>query len=471
MTRVRVLAPALVDFRAPLGAFRYTPGQDQEAFWSEVERWGPGLLVNQAPDPAGQPLKVHARWRSPRGRFNRYQQISTDTLERPVEAVVLELALAHLYVALPASLDPAAPFSISCRVYDHSTFIVEAEAGLLLPSGLVADGVEDFLLDQVQAELVTWGEQLAREIHDRYLVPLLEQLRRRDRSEEIVAPAARGAAAGGAEFGSVLWVARSLVVGSADPLAAEIRTAWVKDVAGGGAAQLAPDADGRAHLIRWLNYLFVPPSGASPSGADVIEDHFAAEWEGLRLAQYFYAALENIDVQLERVLARSLAPYALATVKDLKGELEECSRRAEFIVMLLRDTAKYLTRPVQVELDDILDYWDFGRVVEEPVAMKVQACERRLRELSERRSARSAIFTDVILLAIGITSILGTTLALTEFGRTMAVDPGMAGYDTGRNRVIEWIAAQPADLLLFASAGVSLMLSLVYFYFRRNNSS
>ncbi|MEN8674518.1 hypothetical protein [Nocardioides sp.] len=471
MTRVRVLAPALVDFREPLGAFRYARSESQ-AFWTALEDWAPAFLQARGPDPTLAAPAVSAGWKSPRGRFNRYDDIRVDTLERPVEALELLLEPGHVDVALPACVDPGAPLAISCRLYDHSICLVEVEAGLRSPTDSSPQGVEQHLAT-VQQAMVAWGEELARELHRRFLSPLVAEARRRDRDEAGVEERSQEVEDGdGSDFGEVLWVTRSLLVDAADPVASLLQEAWVGagGVAGATAGQLAPDPTGRAHLIRWLNYLFVFPPGTM-GGVDTVEGTFGDEWRALRLAQYFYAALENIDVQLDRVLARSLAPFALATVKDLKGELEGCSRRAEFIVMQLRTTTKYVTRPVRTELEGILEYWDFEQVVEEPVQMKVQACERRLRELSERRSARSAIFTDVILLGIGVTSILGTTLALTEFGRTMSVDPGMAGYDTGRNAVIRWIAAQPADLLLFAAAGVSLVLSVVYLYFRRNNSS
>jgi len=135
--------------------------------------------------------------------------------------------------------------------------------------------------------------------------------------------------------------------------------------------------------------------------------------------------------------------------------------------MHLKDVTKYLTRAVRVELASILAYWEFDEVVVAPVELKVAACERRLGELADQRNARASVFTDTILLGIGITSILGTTVALTEFGRTMAVDPGMAGYDTSQSSITSWIAAQPADLLLIASVGISVLLAVVYAYFRR----
>lgn len=452
MTRIRLLVPGLVDYRERLGAAVQDPGR-YDAFWSDAHVPAYAAAAAHVPAAALPPSALEISRTAVRGRFNRYTQIDVDTLERPVDVLVLRLTGEHVELAIPPTIDPTGGTIIELRLYDHGIFTLEAEA----------DVAADVDLDDLRESVVVWGERLGREVHDRYLVPIVAALRAHDRHEEVIAE--RAAGDDSRDHGRVLWVTRSLLVDPDTPGWRDQASYWVKDSAGPAEpmAVIPTEAEPHGHLVRWLNYLFV----FRPGSTRAVTDAFPDEWAALRLAQYFYAAMENIDVQLTHVLAQSLAPVPSISLSDLRGELEDCSRRAQFISMHLQDVTKYLSRAVRAELAAILEYWEFEAVVVGPVNLKTAACERRLGELAEQRNARSSVFTDTILLGIGITSILGTTVALTEFGRTMAVDPGMAGYDTNQNAVTSWIAAQPADLLLLASVGISILLAVLYTYFRR----
>jgi hypothetical protein len=79
------------------------------------------------------------------------------------------------------------------------------------------------------------------------------------------------------------------------------------------------------------------------------------------------------------------------------------------------------------------------------------------------------MFTDIILLGIAMTSVLATALALTEFGRAVANDPEMAVYDFGRSSIVAWVAAQPADAILISSGVISVLIVLIYLFFRRDH--
>jgi hypothetical protein len=265
------------------------------------------------------------------------------------------------------------------------------------------------------------------------------------------------------ELGRPLWVTRSLVVRGDAPEARALSAHWVKD-----AGTDVLDASGFSamvsqHVIRWLNYLFVLGADATS-----LDEEFADEWEALRLAQYFYAALENVDVDLRRVLAISVTERPDLGVRDLQDLLERSSRRAQFLEMELAEVKKYLTRAVRHEFDRILEGWDFEDAVVQPVEVKTDVCERRLRELADQRSARAAFFSDTILLAIGVTSVLGTTIAVADFGRSQVTDPGLAGFDYQREKVLGWFAAQPSDLLLLGSLAISVLLTAVYLFLRRH---
>lgn len=200
-------------------------------------------------------------------------------------------------------------------------------------------------------------------------------------------------------------------------------------------------------------------------------DPFRDQWDALRYAQVFYGTLDRIDTRLSKILADSAAVAASRWELDqLRGQLLSLSQRAELIIMERQDLSKYLKRAVRVEMDAILEFWDYDGLLAQPVRFKIEICDRRLAELAARRTARSGMFTDLILLGIGVTSILATALAVTEFGRSMANDPDMAAYDLGRSSMVEWVAAQPADAILIASGVVSLLLVIMYLFFRRDRA-
>ena len=132
------------------------------------------------------------------------------------------------------------------------------------------------------------------------------------------------------------------------------------------------------------------------------------------------------------------------------------SQRAELIIMERRDVSKYLKRSVRAEMDAILGFWDYESVLEQSVRFKIETCDRRLSRLAAERAARASLFTDLILLGIGVTSILATAVALTEFGRVMGNDPEMNVYDLGRSSLVQWVASQPADTILIGAASTYL---------------
>jgi hypothetical protein len=199
-------------------------------------------------------------------------------------------------------------------------------------------------------------------------------------------------------------------------------------------------------------------------------DPFRDQWDALRYAQVFYGTLDRIDTRLSKILADSAAATSRWDLEQLREHLLALSQRAELIIMERQDLSKYLKRSVRVEMDAILEFWDYEGLLAQPVRFKIEICDRRLAELAARRTARSGMFTDLILLGIGVTSILATALAVTEFGRSMANDPDMAVYDLGRSSMVEWVAAQPADAILIASGVVSLLLVVMYLFFRRDRT-
>jgi len=187
-------------------------------------------------------------------------------------------------------------------------------------------------------------------------------------------------------------------------------------------------------------------------------------------AQFYYAALDVVDLRLTRILAQSFSRDPELNLNELKQRLEREMERANLLLLQFHDSAKYYKRTVKAEIDAILDYWSFQEVLVEPVQRKITVCEERLSLLHQQEAARSAVYTDMILLGIGITSIFSTLLALAEFGRTMANDANLASYDATSTNLVERFASQPTDAILILACIVSLLLVGLYFYYRRRQT-
>lgn len=462
MIRLRILAPVVVDYYAVPGASLRDP-EGYARFWSEqqpavnhlLRRLAPGLL---------QPTVVleHTQVTS---SLNLYRTISDHAVARSVHVLTGTLWPEHLPEEFIGPMDALhrGVTEISFRLYDHGLMLLEMLADL--EPSLTAD------LDRLESQAVTMGEYAAREIVRRFLDPVLSLLRQADRDEQILTAATAADNPVTAEFGESLWVARGLVVDPSDPDAERVVRQWVKDV-------VLADDDHPAdrllsgdlhHLIRWLNYVFMDRAGTG--GRMLPGEMFRDQWDALRYAQVFYGALDRIDARLSKILADSAAAGSRWELERLKGQLMSLSQRAELIIMERRDLSKYLKRAVRGEMDAILAFWDYENVLEDPVRFKIEICDRRLAEVASRRTARSAMFTDLILLGIGVTSILGTALAVTEFGRSIASDPDMTLYDLGRSSIVEWVASQPADAILITSGVMSVLLVVLYLFFRRDNGS
>ncbi|SCE96662.1 hypothetical protein GA0070607_3777 [Micromonospora coriariae] len=475
MIQLRILAPVVVDYYAVPGASLRDP-HGYAGFWADQQPAVDELLAGLAPGPVADvpwrpPSVVLEHTRATRS-LNLYRTIDDHAIGRTMHVLTGTLDPEHLPGVFGGvtTAPHAGVIEISFRLYDHGLMLLEMLADVDPRPTEHTDGLAS-RLDELQARAVAMGERTAREIVARYLDPLLRLLRAADRDNRILAAATPEGDPLTAEFGEPLWVTRSLVLDPAEPGADAVTRHWIKDVVIADDVRDPADRllDGDLeHLVRWLNYIFLDRTGVG--GRMLPGDPFRDQWDALRYAQVFYGALDRIDTRLSKILADSAAADSRWELEQLKGNLLGLSRRAELIIMERQDLSKYLKRAVRAEMDAILEFWDYESLLAQPVRFKIEVCDRRLAELATRRTARSAMFTDLILLGIGVTSILGTALAVTEFGRSMTSDPGMAVHDLGRSSIMAWIAGQPADAVLITSGMVSLLLVIMYLFFRRDRT-
>lgn len=513
--RYKLLAPVRTDF-AIVSEVPIRAPDRYAAFWDAVadrkkelrSRLDGGLALSKGLSEIRFPHASTYR-RSP---FNRYQTLESDSLERPVH--VLEVELGRSAFAGRAPSGGASPVAapgrrverLCWRVFDHGISLLEVDIRLgdFLHSTPAAQ-VPATLNDLQQAGVVL-GERIAGHCADALLDPLFAWLRAAPESAAYIE--SDTATHGHPANGAVLWVTRTLIFEKGDdPNRAAIIRHWLKDAGPDEGekndVQSEEDEetetlvdrivrDDEQYLTRWLNYLFreaayaagaLNPSNSENTDPDDVDPErsdrrtrpalakpFCDAWEAMLHAQFYYGALDIVDLQLTRILAQSLARDSSLQVDQLKTLLEQNIRKANLLLLQFHDSAKYYKRTVKAELDDILEYWDFETVLIEPVQEKIKLCRERLTLLHQKEAARSAIYTDIILLGIGITSIFGTSLALAEYGRTMATDADLGSYDVTSANFIDWFAALPTDVILVGATILSLLLVVLYAYYRKQQT-
>ena len=444
--RYKLLAPVRTDFSIVSEAPIREPDR-YAAFWNERadrKRELHALLPDRLALSSGldEIRFAHASTyrRSP---FNRYQSLESDALERPIH--VLEIQLDRSTFAADASSDSSSPQAkperhveqLIWRVFDHGISLLEVDIHLGNFLHAVPREQVPAVLTELQQTGVRMGERLARRCADTLLQPLFDWLQAAPDSAAYIEPDA--ATRGHDANGTVLWVTRTLIFEKGDdPNREAIVRHWLKDAAPAEEekddAKPAEDKETlidrivrneEEHLTRWLNYLFREGSYSTDSTDDVDQEEpsnlarpFCDAWEAMLYAQFYYGALDIVDLHLTRILAQSLARDSSLQVDQLKALLEQNIRKANLLLLQFHDSAKYYKRTVKSELDDILDYWDFESVLIKPVQEKITLCRERLTLLHQKEAARSAIYTDVILLGVaihasgGVASGLGTLLVV-----------------------------------------------------------
>jgi hypothetical protein len=79
---------------------------------------------------------------------------------------------------------------------------------------------------------------------------------------------------------------------------------------------------------------------------------------------------------------------------------------------------------------------------------KLDICLQRIDSLYQVSSSRSTFFTDALLLAIGMLSIIDLSIGLSEYGRTLNTDATL-GVRNESTWVLDLFARSPSDLMLF----------------------
>ena len=387
-----------------------------------------------------------------------YATLSEDSLEHPPQLFTITDDGDQPDLVLP---EGCVLQSIEMRVHDHHTSIIE----------LLIDVTEYLGRRRLSATDVVGLETLAHELGaqacagfgQRWIGRLDQLLEASDADEEFVSSTDEP----GLEL---LWTSRALFTDRDTEARLGLAEVWLRDANDDPRAVPELVAGQRDHVVSWLNYLFL--DDAVEAAATLRPDRPARDvWAGLRYAQYFYASLEQVDNRLADVLAQTHATLRGAELAELREELTDAAHAADLIVMERQRTEKYLRRSVRRHMQAVLSGWDTDELVEQPVRHKAALCTQRVAAIEGDLARQAGVWTDLILLGIAVTSILGTALAVVSFGRAIGSDSGMAGYDSGSSGLIEWLASQPADNVLITSLVISAGLGFIYVLYRRSSQS
>ncbi len=469
--RLKLAAP----FRLP--EFELRPDAKGEApcrytkAWQDVRKaWGSKAFDEERVlsfDPPESRLRSristvrfpHATDGRPAGR-SRYHTISDHDLEHPIHLLELELstpedALGKLLADIASEFEGGEsvlhvferpPTVQLVRVFNWRIGMFEAD--VLLDEDAMRALVKTHgsfeTLRQIAIGLV---ERLVDDFAHTYASRLRRALEYHDIASFLAPPNAPTSGTS-----RTMWVTRSLVFigedGSNDGARKAIADEWVADIPEhdkpgtyGDPASVDPPsgtqhkgpridlAEPDALSMIWLNYVFreesypdpYPPCGwrmgKETCGACVAQP-FVEGWDAMLIAQYYYAAFEELQVRISNVLSRSLVGWRIdgpdragANVPELK--LDESRRRLDVVVRLSQlleieyeDNRKYLARRVLTGMDEIFRNWRFEDGVRDPLRKRIEASERRMTRLQERRQERAQVRTDMIFVFIGVAAFL-----------------------------------------------------------------
>lgn len=438
------IAPIEVSLMTVPGIRDREPEADRE-FWACVESL---LSDNQVNFPRSSGVQSGLA----------YTQATGDELPRPLE-------IAHGIIPMIPTDNTSSQCDLRARtlswtLFDHGVLLVEGNT----QAPLLPHEDPEQAARRLENEIQQFAEELCEHtIRPRFaaLANAIEAAPRHER-HVILEPATDANGSTPVRWTGPKWVSRAVLIDPADARAEEFARAWMEGINNDTCVQMDEFiAQQRVNVAEWMNYVY----------SNQAHDVTPTLWQALRRAQYFYAATMNIDERLRYILSWSMAEKADLSLNLLRQELEHAINQAQELILIRAEVGKYGNRHGHTEMKRILDCWDFDEILDSPVRQKLRLCRERLDSLASDRAARSAMFTDIILMTIGVTSILATAIALVQFGRESSTDADQANLDLARGNITYWLSSQSIDAIVLVSAIVSLALLLIFTWKRRQSLS
>lgn len=458
--KVVLLGPVVVPFREPLGV-KYADPHRYTAAWRTVAERVPRVAVPFGDDE----VVVDAAY--PRAVVlaagSRYKDTTTASLDLPAASIELDLPVELFAAAAGGDRFHHVIRSVRLTLHEHGIGLLRVD--------LDAEPVDDAAWDAdaarvLEGETADIGEVVGAvacgPVLDAYLAaaaPVAVRGGLLDHVPEALDPTS--------EPRLPMWTSRSVVVAAGDLDLTGFLRAWLgrsltdeDELAG----LLDPDRE-PTNVTRWLNYAYVVPPDVigDPTSVSAALDR---SLRAIVYCQHLYGVLERCDDVLIQVLGESYLEAASGRLGGLRARLADAAERARMVQFEHARSLKLFDRALRDEAEAILDYWRLEEALVEPVERKAHAVQAKLDELAEARRERATLGTDIILLGIGVTSILGTLVALTQYGRTLATDPSMAGYREDSSWITYWVSGQATDGIILVSFVLSSLLIALFTFFR-----
>lgn len=381
-----------------------------------------------------------------------FQYESTQSIEIPNDISVMKKRVEIERECLHGIDNELSLESVEWSLCDFGILLVEISLGLNL------DQRQPGSVEQTVQQAASW---VNREIIFREYEELRNAILGKDRYEEFVV------FDGGKKIENA-WASRAFIFDPSDKEHLSAQTDFAREwVGGSGDKRQIVEKLARGeinHYAEWMNYIYVKETASNAT-------ELRESWKALLRAQFFYSAMGRSDTKLMDILSWAMSRSEDISTTKLRDQLRREMDFAEALFLKKSEVGKYVNPSSRKETERILEGWDFEDVLEKPVEAKLQICQTRLDNIDSERARSAGFITDLILMVIGVTSILGTMLAVVSLGRGTSSDPNQTIYDFGAGDVTTWIATQPVDVILIISTMVSLIMIMAFVVARKKSET
>ena len=212
--------------------------------------------------------------------------------------------------------------------------------------------------------------------------------------------------------------------------------------------------------MQWLRYAF------DEAAMRTHGSRFADAWESMLFCQFFWSALERVERRMFALLGRINSASSPVAVRQSYAHLDRVREEAELTLAHHRHLKRYVTRERHRLINDILDGWGFQHLVENLHDI-IGVARTRHEQLLQRAAARSSVFTDMLLFAIGSVAVLQFFVDLSVIGRQLDSDSSIGRRDEGWFDVLGYFSSLRMDTVFSLATSFVLVVALILFWYRR----
>lgn len=251
---------------------------------------------------------------------------------------------------------------------------------------------------------------------------------------------------------AISWIARTMVLDPAElsDHAGLIRE-WLINTA---QPEHATALSNRSidYSMTWLNYVV---ASADPARLSLL-------CSAMRIAQYFYSRQNAINERARHTLARA---YTLKDIRESQSLLASARSDIQLLRIQYDTLSSLLNRTKRRIVDEIMQVWDYERLVDNGNRM-VEASTSRIQEIASQRAERSSFVTDLILTVITFLAVIDVSLMLSQYSREVMSRPVLEYQDSDLSWILSAVAAVDTDKLLVGGMLGVLTLLLLYAYWK-----